>query len=195
MTIIFPVVLIVMMIVVLAVRMGSGLWSNLVMLGNIVVAALIAMNFFELLAGLIVGAAGFTAYYADFISIWVIFAITLMILKAITDIASRIKVRFPKPVETVGNLLLVAAIGWILVCFTTMTFHLAPLGREAVFGGFKPENPSFFGFSPDRMWMGFVQRESEGTLSSANIFDAKGDFMVRYAVRRERLDRPDATGS
>ncbi|HEX3871370.1 MAG TPA: hypothetical protein VHV77_13085 [Pirellulales bacterium] len=192
MTFVFPGLLILVIVFVLAFRLAGGLWSNLIMLGNVIVAALVATNYFELVAGFLANNLSMLAYYADFLAIWVLFAVTLMVLKAVTDMASPVKVRFPKPVETIGNFAVLIAIGWLFVCFATMTIHLAPLGRDAFAGGFKPENANFFGFAPDRLWMGLVQRESEGTFATSNVFDAKGDFMVRYAARREKFDRVEA---
>ncbi|HEX4130909.1 MAG TPA: hypothetical protein VHZ24_12780 [Pirellulales bacterium] len=189
MAVIFPITLVLLMVVVVAFRQAYGFWSNLIMLGNTIVAALVATNYFELLAGLLAGIASFLQYYADFIAIWVIFAVTVFVLKAVTDIVSRYSVRFPKPLELAGNYLSVLALGWVLVCFAAMTVHLSPLGRNAFAGGFKPESANFWGFAPDRLWLGFAQRTSQGALGG-NVFDPKGDLMLRYAARREQSDRP-----
>jgi hypothetical protein len=190
MPIILPILLIVIMIFVLAFRQNAGMWTNLIMLGNVVVAALVATNYFEPLAGLLSGYVSFLMPYADVLSLWVIFALTLMLLKAITDVVSRTRVRFPMPLEILGSLFAIFATGWVFVCLATFSIHLSSLSRVTFGGGFKPETGSFFGFAPDRLWMGFVQRESQGTLAGSSTFDEKGDMLVRYAARREQFDRP-----
>ena len=50
----------------------------------------------------------------------------------------------------------------------------------------------FFETSPDRLWLGFMQKMSMGSFArsapanqpEAHVFDPKGEFMVKYATRR-----------
>jgi len=102
---------------------------------------------------------------------------------------SKFKIKFPKTIELAGNYGFAALTGWVLVCFTTMTLHTAPLAKDFAFGGFKPESPTFFGLYPDRLWLGFVQKMSYGELSSGREFDPAGDLMFRYAERRAQFER------
>ena len=46
----------------------------------------------------------------------------------------------------------------------------------------------FFGLGPDRVWLGWMHRESLGSLSRLNgiaPFDVRGDFIIRYGGRRD----------
>ncbi|HWB00296.1 MAG TPA: hypothetical protein VG713_17500 [Pirellulales bacterium] len=191
MGIIFPISLILLIVVIVAFRQSAGLWSNLIMLGNTVVAALVATNYFEPLATKLSGMLAALGMYADFVALWVLFAATVFALKIATDSVSRYVVRFPKVVELAGNYVALLALGWVVVCFTAMSIHTAPLSREPFAGGMKPEQANFFGFAPDRLWLGFAQRTSQGALAGGNVFDPNGDLTLRYAARRELFDRPE----
>jgi hypothetical protein len=109
-----------------------------------------------------------------------------------------VKVRFLKLVEQIGSAFFAACIGWVLVCFTAMSMHTAPLAREFMFGGFKPEDRAASSWSPELYWLGFVQYCSLGpfcrTATEAEskadkyVFDPRGEFMPKYATRRARLE-------
>jgi hypothetical protein len=205
MSILLPLALLLVAVSLLAFLGTAGLWSNLITLVNVVVAGLLAMNFFEPLAGWIAGMLGgmFASgpYYADLTAIWGLFAGILFALKFATDNLSRIKVKFPRPLEMAGSYVVIAAISWIMICFTAATLHMAPLAREFMYGAFNGEKPAFFGFAPDHYWLGFVQRTSQGAFGRGHIFDDQGTFVFRYAGRRELFDRtaggaaPEQAGS
>ena len=49
-----------------------------------------------------------------------------------------------------------------------------------------------FGLDPDRVWLGWVHRESKGSLSRWDAivpFDKQGDFVLRYGERRENFEK------
>lgn len=195
MSMIYPVTLLLIPLVVVAMLRPAGLWGNLITFVNLLVASLLAMNYFEAAAVFIASLSPMLAYYADFIALWGIFAGAAFLLKALTDRASLIRVRFSGPIENVGNLAVLAATGWMLLCFTAASIHVAPLGRTALFGGFTPTRSVLFDVvAPDRLWLGFFQRTSEGALSAGQTFDKEGDFLIRYAARREAFERPTIVG-
>jgi len=175
--------------------MNEGLWGNAITLFNVVTAALLAMNFFEPLAGWFEKSAPGWAYYFDLIAIWLIFAVTFGVLRTMTDFTSRFRVRFKKPVDVAGGLFFAAWIGWVTVCFVLATLHTAPLARN--FLSFRPEDPMVLGYGPDRQWLGFTQKMSNGTFArmasetypQGHVFDPKGEFMIKYASRREAFEK------
>ncbi len=197
MTFIFPAVLIVIIIAVVASRMNEGLWSNAIALVNTVFAALIASNFYEPLTIWLTKQVPGGRYSWDITTLWALFAVSMFAMSALTDLVSRYKVRFIKPVEQVGGLLFAAWTGWVVVCFLCMTLHTAPLARNFLWGGFKPEEQMLFGLAPDRQWLGFVQRTSQGALAPVNAgenyagFDQHAEFMIKYASRREAYAREE----
>ena len=123
-------------------------------------------------------------------------------MRAITDLVSKTKVRFKMPVEQAGRILLAMAVGYVMVCFTTMTLHTAPLPEHAFGGAFHQAQGGgdqvkfgghFFGFSPDRQWLAFVHNRSAegGALArffGPRQFDPHGRFLFKYGARRRRLE-------
>lgn len=183
-------------IVMVATIGGDGLWSNTITLFNLVVAGLLATNFWEPVVGLLMEKATPRAVYTwDLVVLWLLFAISYSILRVFTDLLSKHRLRLPKPLDIAGGYVMSIWIAWVLVCFTMFTLHTAPLSREFLGGGFTAEQPMIFGLAPDRQWLAFVQKSSLGSLSrmtsdsdpERHVFDRHGDFMLRYATRRDRF--------
>jgi uncharacterized membrane protein required for colicin V production len=191
------VVLTLLMIVILAACVGvlypEGLWSNLIRLVNVVTAALIAMNFWEPLARKLEGMGDWFAsitYFLDFLTLWMLFGVTILVMRIATDMISPVKVRFLKVVDRAGGAFFGFCVGWVMVCFILTTLHAAPLGPVSFGGGFDPSKKMFLGLGPDRQWLGFVQYESKGPLACSEpaVFDANNKFMEIYNNRRGALE-------
>jgi hypothetical protein len=182
----------------LAMLYTEGMWSNAIRLVNVVTAALLAVNFFEPLARWLEDMAPSFTYLVDFIALWLLFAIFTIILRVLTDQVSKVQVRFLRIVDQIGASVFALWVGWIMVCFTMMTLHTAPLSRNFLFAGFQPEQRMFLGFAPDRQWLGFTQKESRGAFARSAtpeewdqekyVFDPRADFMPKYAARRAALE-------
>ena len=142
----------------------DGMWSNAIRLINVVTAALLATNFFEPVARWLDDWQPSYTYLWDFLALWGLFAVFMAIFRVLTDQVSKVQVRFLKVADRIGSAVFALWIGWVMVCFTMMTLHTAPLARTFLFGGFQPEQRMFLGFAPDRQWLGFVQKESLGAL-------------------------------
>ncbi|MGD9646566.1 MAG: hypothetical protein AB7U73_12700 [Pirellulales bacterium] len=199
MSMIFPLLLVVLMVAVFASLMRDGLWSNLLMLINVVTAGLVAMTFFEPLAALLTKKIPKGIMFWDILALWVLFAATLGVLRTITDKVSRFRVRFKPPVEMAGGYLLALVVAYVSISFTATTLHTAPLARNFLWLGFKPEDPLLFGLKPDRQWLAFVQMVSRGSLArlvdendeDKYVFDPKAEFMPKYASRRSKYEETD----
>jgi uncharacterized membrane protein required for colicin V production len=199
MAMIFPVLLLVLIIGIFASMMREGLWSSLLALFNVIFAALLATNFFEPVARLLTNYMPSGTMFWDFVAVWGLFAVAYLALRTATDQVSKFKVRFKKPIDMGGGYLLSLWTGYVFVCFTAMTLHMAPLARDFMWGGFHPENAIFFGLKPDRQWLGFVQMVSRGSLArwtdeseaEKYVFDPKGEFMPKYATRRAIYEKTD----
>lgn len=144
----------------------EGIWSNTIRLINVITAGLLATNFFEPVARSLENSGDWfesCTYVWDFLALWGLFALFLTIFRGTTDFVSKVKVRFRKITEQVGSPLLACCIGWVMICFTTMTLHTAPLARDFLGGSFQPEERMFLKLAPDRRWLAFVQTLSRGT--------------------------------
>jgi len=169
---------------------NDGMWSNAIRLINVITAALLAMNFFEPLADWFEQSKPSWSYFWDFISLWGLFIVFSLIFRVLTDRLSPVKVKFLKVADRVGSGFLSLWIGWLMVCFTLMSLHAAPLAKNCLLDSFQPEERMFLGFAPDRQWLGFTQKMSMGPYdrSEKDVFDPHAEFLPKYASRRAILE-------
>ena len=169
----------------------QGVWNNAITLINVVLAALIATNYWEPLASTLDSWDHRYTYVWDFLAVWLVFGLAFLLLRACTDMLSQIKVRFLQYVDWIAGALLSAWASWIMVCFTAMTLHLAPLAPDFMLGSFQPQPKSsmFMGTAPDRKWLAFVHKVSSGSLGriQASQFDEQAEVAPKYRARRVRL--------
>jgi hypothetical protein len=202
-----------LMLVILAACAGTlypeGMWGNAVRLVNVVTAALLATNFWEPLARYLEEQAPTFTYFWDFLVLWGLFGVFLIIFRALTDTLSRVKVRFLKIADRIGSAFFGLWIGWVMVCFTMFTLHTAPLAEYFMGGAFRAGESNFLLWAPDLQWAAFAQRMSLGPycrgLDDAEmakygttddererqlaVFDRNGDFVPKYAARRRALEQ------
>jgi uncharacterized membrane protein required for colicin V production len=192
MTIILPVLMLAILFAVVATCFAEGMWSNAVRLINVVTAALLAVSFFEPVARQLDSWQPSYTYMWDFLSLWGLFSVFLLVFRELTDHLSHVNVRFLKLADRIGGVVLSIWIGWVMVCFTLMTLHTAPLGKKFLFEGFSVEKDArmFFGMaSPDVEWLGFTQKMSTGAFAGSEEFDPNAEFMPKYATRRTDLEK------
>src|SRR5262245_827740 len=165
----------------------QGLWSAAVTLVNLVLAMMIATNFYEPICKLLedVGLASFT-FLLDFLVLWFLFALVFGILRARTDTLSQTRVAFELPVEMAGRSILAAVCGWIFVCFVAFSLHLAPLNSENPLGAWStPKAPTMIAVSPDRLWLGFVYSRSVGAFSNSPILEQQNALVEFPRIYRQ----------
>lgn len=170
----------------------EGLWGAAITLFNVLFAAMLATNYFEPVAAMLEQhVERRLTYFWDYTALWGLFVITYIPLRIVTGLLSRYRVRFNKWIELAGCSLLALWVGWVMLCFTCMTLHTAPLPRDSFKGAFQPEPKSgnFLGMSPSRQWLAFVQSRSRGALRDLTMqeFDPNSEFIVKYGSRRQKL--------
>jgi uncharacterized membrane protein required for colicin V production len=207
---IFPLALLVILVAFVAFSYTEGLWANALRVVNVITAALLATNFFEPVARLLEGLSEAIAPYASFVALWAVFLVSYMVLQILTDMLSRSKVRFMMVVDRAGSVFFSLWTGWVMVCFTAMTLHTAPLAEKFMWGGFDPsvDKKMFFGTAaPDRQWLAFAQKVSLGAFSrklaegeqgygdasdpdeaGLAVFDRNGEFIREHATFRKTLE-------
>lgn len=165
MSIVFSLLLLVIFAAVVAFSFSEGLWSNAIRFINVVTAALLATNFWEPVAKLLDDnvSSSFT-YFWDFLSLWVLFAVFMLVLRLATGAVSKVKVRFMLIVDRIGSAVLAMAAAWIIVCFTLFSLHTAPLAKNFMGGAFDYQQTMFL-VGPDRQWVSFVGWVSRGAYS------------------------------
>ena len=176
---------------------NEGLWGACLMFCNVLMAAVLATNLFEPVANWLESMMPSYTYFCDFLAVWICFAAFLSVFRLATDLLSRHRMRFKRPVDVAGGVAFAVGVGWLMVQFSLFTFHLAPLGRN--FLGFqeRPETRMFFGLAPDRNWLAFMHTlTSSSALArtppqgdpNAYVFDPNGDFILRYGQRRKDFE-------
>jgi hypothetical protein len=174
----------------------QGLWSAAITIVNMLLAMIIATSFYEPICTAVekIGAASTYTYLLDFIVLWLLFAISLGILRSISDLLSPNNVKFDMPVEMAGRSVLALFCGWLMVVFVAFSLPMAPLNDEKPLGAFaSPNAQSFLGFAPDRMWQGFMYSRSRPGALGGNQFDPNADFALRYHDRRVKYAAPGSS--
>lgn len=193
------ILLLVILVVALAFLFREGLWSNAITLINVITAALVAVNYFEPASRLLSDLVPFMDYNWDVLLLGVIFAVVYLVLNQLAVLISKHQVRFHPLVDRIGSPLVSLWIGWVLVCFVMFALHTSPLARNFLSNSFQPEQRMFFGLAPDRQWLGFITKVSDGGSWGTNetnedgavssAFDPTGVFMIKYASRRQWLQK------
>jgi hypothetical protein len=184
---------------------GEGAWGAAITLLSVILSGLIAMNFFEPICNNLLGGNSYWQERLDLIVLGGLFTLGVFGFRAAADYVSPTYIGVHRYVHESARWGCAVLTGYVTIAFLLTALHTAPLPRE--FAGFRPERANFFGLSPDRQWLGFMQFVSEGVCSSnpPRIFDGPqidlGDpeppgaekknkiwpsFPIRYATRRER---------
>lgn len=198
----------------------EGAWGAVHTFLCVLLSALVAMNFFEPLAGFLDGIVPAYKNYMDIVALVGLFIGLTFALRMGSEHLTPVYIGLPSTLDQVGKWAFGALTGYLTMAFLLAALHTAPLPRE--FLGFKPDRNNFFGMAPDRQWLGFVQYVTEKSFAKiigqdpdtkhliAHAFDGRyellGDktaaypntiwpsFPIRYAMRRERLESNPAGG-
>jgi hypothetical protein len=203
-------VLLLIFLIVAATCWLQGLWNSVVTLINLLLAMMLAFNYFEPAAQLIEGYEPSFTYLLDFLCLWGVFFLAFGILRVATDVLSRKRIMFEFWTETVGRSVIALWIAWLFVGFVCASLHTAPLGAHPM--GFQrtPDSGNFLGMAPGRHWLAFMQSRSRGALSrgesdparlspvredenlKVRVFDPESRFILKYHQRRVDFERePD----
>lgn len=206
-------------LIVLAVAyayLREGIFTACMMFINVVLAGLVAMNFFEPLADLLDGqvADSFLHGYEDAICLVALFGATLGMLRTMTNAVARSEILFPQWVRRGGGALFGAATGYLVAGFLLCVLQTLPWHEE--FMNFRPpdvrEPRTGIGriMPPDRVWLAMMHRAGAyafannedddpldrdpeaGPASKYVTFDKYGTFEIRYARYRRYGDTREA---
>lgn len=189
---IFAVLVFVLFGACVALTFSEGTWGNAIRLIVVVTAGLLATSFWEPMAEMLEGISAGPTYWYDFFSLWVIFSVSVVLIRLLTDSLSKYSVRFLSLADKIGSLIFSALTAWVMVCFISFTLHTAPMGEKFLRGGFDADTSMCYGLAPDRQWMGFVNLVSRGSLSPWSGDTSGGwdsvRFRDRYKARRVALE-------
>lgn len=187
---------------------GEGAWGAGLTFLSVLFAGLLAMNFFEPVAGMLDGMGSAVDDYSDLAALVGLFTLFTFLLRLATDNISPTEIEFHAHVHNAARWLFGVATGYATMAFLLTALHTAPLPRS--FAGFSPERSNLFdSLAPDRQWLGFTQHVSEKVLHTGRVFDGPKfkmpgtdqeywpSFPIRYATRRQDLasgKKPGALG-
>ena len=193
---------------VIASTWWMGLWSNLITLINFLLSAMLASSFYEPVASRFEDYLPTYTYVSDFIGVWVIFILSFLILRTVTDFLSKVRLRFDNVTELVGRSILSIWLAGCFVCFSFFTLHMAPLPPNAYQENVKDR---VLGIGPERQWLAFIQSRSRGALSEVQdstvldpytlsdhpddadqnkrVFDPSANFIFNFHLRRKNLSK------
>lgn len=155
-----------------------GFGNNLIAIVQLLLAGFIATAFFEPCADQLAGLSTQWQIYWDFLSVWVLFAVSYTLLRLVSEVfASRSRILFAKPVEIAGRSITAPIVAYVFVMFAGMTMHTAPVPAEQ----FTP--PSLLGIPVDKQWMDLSYTVSGGSLAGSSP-GPNASFESRYASRR-----------
>ena len=120
----------------LAMMVREGLWSNTISLINILVSGLVAFGFYSPLAlYLDEQLSGQYTYLLDFLCLWLLFVVSMIVCRVLTGFASTTRMRFKYPIDPVGGPIVALLAAWVLAGFTMATLHTVPMSQDALGGG------------------------------------------------------------
>lgn len=180
---------------------SEGAWGAAFIFVSVLLAGLLAMNYFEPLANFLtnnVASSGAWRLRWDCIALVGLFVALIFLFREITVRIAPTYMHVHPLVHEVARWGFAAMTGYITMAFLLTALHTAPLPRE--FAGFTPERENLLGLAaPDRQWLGFTQYVSEKSMrngAGGHLFDGPQfslpqqqntvwpSFPIRYASRR-----------
>jgi uncharacterized membrane protein required for colicin V production len=168
---------------------SEGLWGAALMFFNALFAAMITLNFYEPLAQLIGTNVTFLSGYADALCILVIFTVSLLLLRLMTEYFAPSMVRFPMPLYHIGRIIF--ALGGSLVTMGVMLLALdASPVQKKILGSMDHESQpfykvrldkevlAFFQYSTGQIFSGSGGRDPYKEYKDARVFDPEGKWLI-----------------
>jgi hypothetical protein len=171
----------------------EGLLTAVTMLVNVFVAGLVAFNFWEPIAGSMESSlqGSLLEGYEDSLALFALFALTLGLLRLLTNSLANVELQLPALVQQIGAVVVALLTGYLLAGFLVCMVQTLPWSKN--FLGFDPtadaDAPKLRRFMPpDRVWLALMHRAGAGPLSQPDTttFDPEGSFEMRYARERRK---------
>lgn len=179
----------------LAMMVREGLWSNTITLANIIFSGLVAFGFYgPLVIWVDEMLDGEYTYLLDFILIWALYVVTMIVARLPTDWISRTRLRLKHPLDPIGGPVMAILGAFVMASFVAATLHTAPLADDAMDGALQHTKAEVEGdksslTSPDLFWLRLVQQlgvPSGFGREGAITFDA-ASFVKIYGEHRKAL--------
>jgi len=181
-----------------AMMVQQGLWSNTITLVHVIVSGLVAFAFYQPLTIYVDEMlSGEYTYLLDFVMIWALFVVTMVVCRAVAGAASKTRMRFKHPIDPVGGPLVGLVTAWVLAGIVLASLHTSPMPKNA-FGGSLIYSASDVDsksglLKPDLAWLRFVEAMTKADAfgRSSGGFSAKA-FVQIHADHREKFQNANA---
>ncbi len=171
----------------------QGVLAAFAMAVNILLAGLIAFNFFEPIAVELESmlSDSFLQGYEDSLCLVLLFSITLAFLRWASNALIHTVIEYGAVVQQIGAALFGSLAGYLVAGFLLCVAQTLPMDRN--FMRFEAKvDPSAPGakirrvMPPDRVWLALMHRASVESLGwdETTVFDNDGSFELRYAQQR-----------
>jgi uncharacterized membrane protein len=200
---------IVIMVLVAYAYSREGLFTACTMAINVLLAGLVAFNFWEPLAALLDPslAGSFLHGYEDAFCLIALFAVALGLLRVLANNLAPARIEFSGYVQTGAGILFGLITGYLVSGFLICTLQTLPWHENFMFFEPKyeagPEHLVRHVLPPDRVWLALMHRAGAYTFSNREdsrlgssfsyyerylTFDKHGTFELRYARYRRYGD-------
>jgi uncharacterized membrane protein required for colicin V production len=186
--------------------MREGLFTAFCMCCNVIIAGLVAFNFWEPLAELLESTLSSTPLhgYEDVLCLLTLFCITLAGLRTVTNVLANAQISLPPALQRGGGVVFGMLTGYLATGFLLCAFQTMPWHENFMF--FDPtydsSNMLRRVLPPDRVWLGMMYRAGAFAFSNQEdpngqddsyyerfyTFDKSGTFEYRYAKYRRYGD-------
>jgi uncharacterized membrane protein required for colicin V production len=174
----------------------QGVLSAIAMAVNVLLAGLIAFNFFEPMAVELdpMVADSILHGYEDSVCLVVPFVLSLLFLRWASNALIHTVIEYQSVLQQAGAVVFGALAGYLTVGFLLSVAQTLPLDQhflhfEARIDPTTPGAKIRHILPPDRVWLALMHRASVGTFSwEDNAFDPDGSFEMRYARERRVAD-------
>jgi hypothetical protein len=195
----------------------EGLFTAFVMCCNVMLAGLVAFNFWEPLADLLdpTFAPSVLHGFEDAVCLILLFSVTLGGLRSVTNLLSRTQVRFPVGLQQGGGAVFGLLTGYLVTGFLTCVLQTLPWHVNFMYFNHRLDagGESLRHILPgDRVWLALMHRAGAYTFANADdmktagkdapadryvqkylTFDKFGTFEQRYARYRRYNDNGEPT--
>ncbi|WP_347245355.1 CvpA family protein [Thermogutta sp.] len=183
----------------------EGLWSAFIRFVNVLMAGILATNFFEPVARVMEDTIGpKLTYFYDFLSFWLVFAVSMIVLHIATAFLSRVKTRFNLYLNQGGAVVIGLMTGVLMCWLFNFSLHLAPLGTKPFMSPVLSDDGTPLGIQ----WARVASYLSKGALSRpvseaeaaryggsvAAFPGAKNIFKTYYYERARKLEEQVSSG-
>ena len=181
--------------------MSEGLWGAALQFFNVLFASLIAFNFYEPVAQLIINnvSNATVGSFADSVSMMLLFIVALLLLRLATESLSPSMVRFPTPVYHIGRVVFGVGGAVIMMAMLLLGFQASPVQKKMLGTWDYNHKPILGGERFDRDYLAFFQyttgytfaRNGKGDPDPARefpnrplLFDPRGEWLLVHQLAR-----------